>query len=1351
VEERRYLAASRGCDCARILGVATLLGCVVVVLLWSGFAVSSAWADYELVGRFPRVPEDEPFGAMSLSEASTGVASDDTTGEVYIADGAHARVERLNVEGGFLGAWGWNVIATGPGKAGTSLEEVVRIKRTSGGENVVYKGEGSKTEPLGYEAEATTVENELANPSFKIGSETEGPVKGEIKVAKIGPGEYRFTYGGALGGELSGPVNIEKAGLEGTIETEVKQGAPAFEDCVVANGDICRKPTSFGTRGGGSGEFWLPRSVAVDQANGDVYVLDPSEHLKNAVQVFEADGKPTGTEFGESTAEKLGKVTETEKNPEKLRSASSIAADVEGNAYIVNVGSSQKEESRISVFDSTGKYVGAIARVCSAVAIKGCGLGGVAVDSTGNVYTVGEEDEVYEFHPGSKPEPDSPPVCELPPPYIPNLGALAVDGIGEVVVYSNVSHKFYWFAACEKERFKEESKRDFESKVAPPASGTTALAWNPTAKYLPAKLKYIRAEGAFYSINPAFKNPEAELNTGLIFAQPEEPEAVTKPPSPKIAEESVSDVGLSYATLNARMERYSDPIYYSFKYWTDGPNDLECTQIHECEMPDGGAKLGAGGEVVSATVSHLAPGATYHFYVVGYSFCNPKDEEERCLLEDGVGVEPEQEFTTFSADSAGLPDGRVYELVSPPFKDGGEVFSLAPNSIDCRECLPGSGDEKFPMESTADGEEVVYEGYPFSVSGGAVNENQYLAARTSEGWVTRDLSPATAVRDGSLAGYKAFSPNLSSGVFVQTGTPLSPDAPANYPNVYQQSVSVPGDVVRPLWTREDAESDPPHRGSEGTEANELKFIVGGMAEGHIIFAANDALTSATSTAPGAVDGGAGAYNLYEWMEGKLRLVNVLPGDESTQPGAAFGSGTEFPTSAGDPDYAHAISINGSRIFWTDSESHHVYVRINGKETVEIPDAGHFLVASANGSKVMLNDGHIYDLEAENIVDLTNEKGGFEGILGASENLSSVYFTDTKKLPGAAPNAYGSGAVEGGNNLYLWQEGAPTAKYIATLGEEDDNNGRAMNITTTETGDWVASPSDRTAQVTPDGRYLAFMSEAHLTGYDNLPASGTCGLGRTMCAEVFEYDAGTNHLVCVSCNPTKERPLGGSTLSLIEPGSGFMAQPLDLLADGRVFFNSADALSPEAQHAGGVENVYEYESDGLLDPDGLVSCRQVDGCIFMISSGAGETESSFVNATPSGSDVFFTTRSRLVSEDQDDLVDLYDAREGGGFAHKVRPSTCAESESCQGPPLSSPPAVESPLSATVGTKLPGVVGNVITLRHSTPRPQLLAKALHACRVRFKVHHAKRIACEKSARRRYGSPVSEKHGGKPKGKR
>ena len=120
-------------------------------------------------------------------------------------------------------------------------------------------------------------------------------------------------------------------------------------------------------------------------------------------------------------------------------------------------------------------------------------------------------------------------------------------------------------------------------------------------------------------------------------------------------------------------------------------------------------------------------------------------------------------------------------------------------------------------------------------------------------------------------------------------------------------------------------------------------------------------------------------------------------------------------------------------------------------------------------------------------------------------------------------------------------------------------------------------------------------------------------------------------------------------------------------EGRLFFDSADPLLPglavqtrEEQVDGktqrvGVENVYEY------DPAGIGSCTDSSGggCVALLSSGTSAKESAFLEATPSGNDVFFLTAAQLSPQDTDDAFDIYDAR------------VCTPSSPCLAPPPGSP--------------------------------------------------------------------------------
>ncbi len=129
-------------------------------------------------------------------------------------------------------------------------------------------------------------------------------------------------------------------------------------------------------------------------------------------------------------------------------------------------------------------------------------------------------------------------------------------------------------------------------------------------------------------------------------------------------------------------------------------------------------------------------------------------------------------------------------------------------------------------------------------------------------------------------------------------------------------------------------------------------------------------------------------------------------------------------------------------------------------------------------------------------------------------------------------------------------------------------------------------------------------------------------------------------------------------------------PRSLSDDGnRVFFNAFDALVP--QDTNGQQDVYEWEKQGAG------TCEKTGGCISLISSGQSPEISEFVDASPDGRDVFFTTASSLVPQDPG-LIDIYDARVDGGLRVPPEPLAC-EGDSCQNIP--EPPRATTPASAT----------------------------------------------------------------------
>ena len=110
------------------------------------------------------------------------------------------------------------------------------------------------------------------------------------------------------------------------------------------------------------------------------------------------------------------------------------------------------------------------------------------------------------------------------------------------------------------------------------------------------------------------------------------------------------------------------------------------------------------------------------------------------------------------------------------------------------------------------------------------------------------------------------------------------------------------------------------------------------------------------------------------------------------------------------------------------------------------------------------------------------------------------------------------------------------------------------------------------------------------------------------------------------------------------------------------------------------DVYEWRAEGV---DG---CVVVQGCLRLITSGAGGYMNLLIGATPSGDNVFFTTASQLVGTDNDTALDIYDARVDGGFPPPTQLTEC-EGSACHSP-------VAAPIDTTPGSFAFSGSGNVI---------------------------------------------------------
>src|ERR1700684_295424 len=160
------------------------------------------------------------------------------------------------------------------------------------------------------------------------------------------------------------------------------------------------------------------------------------------------------------------------------------------------------------------------------------------------------------------------------------------------------------------------------------------------------------------------------------------------------------------------------------------------------------------------------------------------------------------------AGAVPLPDGRVYELVSPA-TSGSESNVFVPDagsSYTSPFYEHGITTDR-PAEVATAGDAVVYGGEPSPEGGdgqyGAGNGNDFLARRSSGiGWTATDLQVP-----GQTVAYQAFSSDLSVGIFT-TYKPLAAKVSEGYENFYWHVTAEGGQgEYHPFYT-----GAPPNRG-----------------------------------------------------------------------------------------------------------------------------------------------------------------------------------------------------------------------------------------------------------------------------------------------------------------------------------------------------------------------------------------------------------------------------------------------------------------------------------------------------------------------------------------------------------
>jgi DNA-binding beta-propeller fold protein YncE len=1291
-----------------------------------------------------------------------GIAVDQESGDVYMADRNNQRVEMFTKEGTFLLAWGWGV-ASGDAKQQTCGPEALPPSSTCSA-GIEGGAAGQFDEPAGV-----AVDNSL------------GLSHGDVYVADTRNNRVeKFKPTGELELVFGGEVNKTKDETPGTSEAEK-------DLCTVASGDVCQA----GVEGLGAGQFERPgmNAIAVD-STGTVYVGD-----NGRVQEFSEDGVLTGHISLANTGFIGGLVVDASKDVYLLSELSGvrkysssgtelwerepsanpfdsvIALGPAGELFVDN-----ESESHIDEFDASGNEVLSMPEEAQEL---GASVSLAFGDGIKQLYVLHQRAVLLAglAPPGPVVFAGSESASEI----LPTTATLNATVNPEGHEESGHEESSYHFEYGETESY---------GTSTPPEISTGG---SFEGRHVSVALSKLQPR-TLYHFRVVVTNAAHETTDG-----PDE--AFETLPPVSIDSESVSQVTSRSASLAAELNPLGLATEYRFEY---GTSDSYGTSV---PVPDGYAGAEMGDVSVSALIEGLMPGRTYHY---------------RLLAHNALGVIEglDRTFTTqLATTEVALPDGRAWEMVSPPAKQGValEAFDHEGGLIQAA----GNGSSltymaKAPIDADPAGNRTLA-------------YQQLLAERGAAGWSTQDIATpneaVAGIKGGKTSEYLLFSSDLSVGLVEPEGaTPLSAATSEQTPYLRESGGEYtplvvgcpPVGVACEPSVEGHADVPPGTKFGDVIDRGELqidsgvRFVSASPNLGHVV------LTATQSLAAGFTTGG--DFALYEWNGGTpLRPVSVLPDGTS--------AATEGGASLGDQNVMvrNAISEDGTRVFFESANTEkHLFMRdMERDETVrlDMPEDGAkgggvaaYQDANNDGSRVFFTDtapltdgatsNSLYACEFTKTAGpiscpLTNltvpTKQGVHAevqgaVIGASEDGSNVYFVATSILSETG-NANHEKAKAGADNLYVQHYDGETrewqARFIAALSPMD-------------APDWAgASPNDLrevAARVSGNGRFIAFMSQESLTGYDNRDAvSGEPD------EEVYLYDTTSGHTVCASCDPTGARPVGMLDHSEVESnGHGGFEVFLPPLVDrpelwayhwlagsvpgwtsiengkalyqsryldnsGRLFFDSPVGLV--AQDANGREDAYEFEPAGVggctssTSTGSIVSVDEVagspvGGCVGLISSGSSSEESAFLDASgkgpggEEGEDVFFMTEAKLSSADVDDALDVYDAHVCAALSPCPEvavsaPPACTTADSCRAAPSPQPSIFGAPSSATFnGTGNVAPATAALAAKAKTKKTIRCAKPKKLSRGKCVKKQSKRPKSEKSKRSKKAERAGER---------
>lgn len=1332
--------------------------CTVAADCWIGGGNSSS--GNAMVGSF-----GGEFGSSaSFSHGPQGIAVNQSTGHVYVFDRGNERVQEFDLGGGFVRAWGWDVVdgvanPGAPGDVDSSSFEVCTVASTC------KAGVASSVNAPVGQFGANTAAN---GPGVAV-----HPTTGDVFVWDAGNRRVQqFTQTGA---------RVRAWGWG------VASGVAQFQACETT----C---STTGTAGSENGRFANASSnggrLAVD-SNGIVYVGDPSAAAAvggaNRVVRFDSDLAPGAA--GDATAAlhaPIGCCAPTAGAPLVIGATLGLKIDSDTDGGGV-------DEERLVVLRRNPSGGATTVQELDIPAVPSdsitasfqdsplgslSGVNGFGVNGRLGLYyvafgqaTFGGNAIQHGLAVVAEPGPGvfSAAVASPDP-----VGSSTATGRGEVNPDGGTA-TYVFEVAKGGGGFNPVGEARYASGTLPVSVSTPLTGLDPNTLYR-IRLRATKVTG------PATAN--TATSGELVF--------VTAPAAPAVETVTASDVSDTEALLVGRVNPNGSETSYRFQYGTTA------SYGNSAPDPAGSAGSATGEQLVSARLTQLIPGQGYH-----YRLCATNSQGTICGSD--------RSFTTKQPAAVSHPHpGRGYELVTPADKVSGPGVGSHGNHSHL------DGESRFRVGfPSKDGERLVSgtDSGPILTPGAAVMvDDTALSGRVSDqvGWTSRSAysrrnhtvstsPPFLALQDANddlsllffnnAGGQVWLFPEMTAGGFGGSNAYLR-DWEDRWELIAPTDPSTQGlpgvSSVAPSADGKTAVFNP------GSPAPGFKGLAGPADPTHDQLSGNavyldDVSAGLSNTFPGAgIRTPLGSCTPGTLIPNRLASGKVdtgpCPAPSEFAPGEFRAAGlidrrgTDTPTGIDSEPTRNVVSADGSRVFFlapdplaadpdcgigTGADTScppQLYVRqrnvdgsvstrwisrpadalLGGQDTTLTASAA-FAGASEDGSVVYFKTASPLTIDDPNAgssittgaaqsssVDLyryelppgpdgnpstpdADPAGGTLARVSAGPSGSSdcnvaasgasaplrflsadgdrAYFTCAAPLDGTGSSGNGTITSPGGArttedlvNLYLYDHtktGAERWGFVARLPRAIPGVNSIAPCATTggrqgsvvrATGEMDAPGGKRLIVVSEmnclrgsdDARFVTLWTQARLTADDPDGVS----------ADIYAYDAAADTLSRITAT---EDGAGGSYICVHDDLNTALVDET-VACHGDPGFEAFTRLAKS--NLGVVTDPTDGDRVAFFESRSRLVTEDVDdemdvyewrsGDLSLISTGVDGVGAYYSGNSADGEDVFFRTDARLSWQDIDGVADVYDARVGGGIPQPAPAAVCAVlAGSCHG--------------------------------------------------------------------------------------